>query len=110
MNEPLVPCACASKCQAVSLRRQIEALKREIEMLKTDKEAAFSRGYLIACCNIEHMHHEEGVAFDVLAELQLSRSDVRRMNLTDYDKKALRRIENARGQSLFREGRKERNR
>lgn len=59
----------------------------------------FERGYVLACCNLWHLHREDAVAYDVLSELGVSRADVRRMGLTEYDLTALRKIEKARGKS-----------
>lgn len=63
----------------------------EIERIKRE---AFNRGYLIACCNISHLHNEEGIAADVLTEGDLTESDL--SDLTEYDAKALSKIRSER--------------
>lgn len=64
----------------------------------TDAEKmAFNHGYLIACCNIKHLHSEEIIACDVLAQLGLIQSDVDAMDLTEYDAEALAEIRTSRG-------------
>ncbi|RWR30523.1 hypothetical protein D2T29_12695 [Sinirhodobacter populi] len=63
----------------------------------TDAEkAAFNHGYLIACCNIENLHKEGPIAADVLAEAGISSAEVKAMNLSEYDARALRSIRKAR--------------
>lgn len=63
----------------------------------TDAEkAAFKLGYVIACCNIENLHHDACIASDVLSEAGISIAEVRAMNLSEYDTKALRKIRAAR--------------
>lgn len=67
----------------------------------------FDRGYVIACCNLENLHGESDLAWDVLAELGVSRADIRRMDLCEYDMRALKRIEkNGRSGSPYADGRK----
>lgn len=63
---------------------------------------AFEHGYVIACCNLVHLHDEPGLAFDVLSELGVKKETVTAMCLTDYDNSALRQIEEARSsQQLY---------
>lgn len=59
-------------------------------------KAAFENGYVLACCNLVHLHDEPGLAFDALSELGVTKEAVAAMDLTDYDKEALREIEEAR--------------
>lgn len=75
--------------------------------MSTNDKLDFERGYVLACCNIYHLHREDGVACDVLSELGVSRAEVKRMGLTEYDLAALRKIETARGKrrSPFVDGR-----
>jgi len=54
--------------------------------------AAFKAGYLLACCNVVNLHNEETIAADVLAEGGITEADVRKMDLSDYDKAALRKM------------------
>lgn len=61
-----------------------------------EEQLAFSRGYLIACCNLDNLHDMPCVASDVLAEGGVTSADIRKMGLTEYDLKALRRIRKAR--------------
>lgn len=63
----------------------------------TDAErAAFNRGYLIACCNLANLHNEPCIASDVLLEAGISAAEVKAMDLTEYDMRALREIRRAR--------------
>jgi hypothetical protein len=63
----------------------------------TDAErAAFNRGYLIACCNLANLHNEPCIASDVLLEAGISAAEVKAMDLTEYDMRALREIRKAR--------------
>lgn len=63
----------------------------------TDAEnAAFNRGYLIACCNLANLHNEPCIASDVLLQAGISAAELGAMGLTEYDMKALREIRKAR--------------
>jgi hypothetical protein len=53
---------------------------------------AFKTGYLIACCNVVNLHDQPGIAYDVLAEAGITTADVKAMDLSEYDAKALRII------------------
>ncbi|QTG12926.1 hypothetical protein G6M86_06575 [Agrobacterium tumefaciens] len=65
-------------------------------------KAVFEHGYVIACCNLVHLHDEPGLAFDTLSELGVTKEAVTAMGLTDYDMEALRQIEEARNsQQLY---------
>lgn len=61
-------------------------------MSKDAEALAFKAGYLIACCNIAHLHDEPGIACDVLAEAGITQADVKAMELCDYDARALKEI------------------
>jgi len=61
-------------------------------MSKDAEALAFKAGYLIACCNIAHLHDEPGIACDVLAEAGITQADVKAMDLCEYDIKALTEI------------------
>lgn len=63
---------------------------------KGDDEAAdkaFKFGYTLACCTLTNMHDQPGMAKDVLKDIGLTRAEVKAMDLTEYDAKALRQIE-----------------
>lgn len=60
------------------------------------EEAAWKNGYLIACCNLTNLHDRPELANDVLAEAGITKAEVKRMKLSDYDKRALREIRKAR--------------
>ena len=63
----------------------------------TDAErAAFNRGYLIACCNLANLHNEPCIASDVFLEAGINAAEVKAMDLTEYDMRALREIRKAR--------------
>jgi hypothetical protein len=67
-------------------------------------KAAFSHGYLLACCNVANLHGHPEIAFDILSELGISKAEVEAMDLCDYDLDALKEIETARGnKSLYRD-------
>jgi len=59
--------------------------------------AAFKAGYLLACCTMQNMHDQPGIACDVLAEAGITENDVAAMDLCEYDAKALAEIRTARG-------------
>ena len=65
----------------------------------------FDRGYVIACCNLVNLHDQPGMAWDVLSQLGVSRADVKRMDLSEYDMKALRVIEKDSRTSPYGDGR-----
>lgn len=76
------------------------ALSAQVQYVAEDGErvkAAFNHGYVIACCNITNLHDEPGIAHDTLRELGVTKAEVKKMGLCDYDAKALRDIERARG-------------
>lgn len=75
-------------------------------LVEAAKAEGFNTGYLIACCNIQNLHGEAPIAFDVLAQLGVSRAEVRRMDLSEYDAAALRKIEKSRNGSVYADGRK----
>lgn len=64
-------------------------------MTKKEREA-WQNGYLIACCNIHGLHRIPEVASDVLAEGGITKSDVLKMDLTEYDQRLLAEIREAR--------------
>jgi len=68
----------------------------------------FNIGYVIACANLVNLHDEPGLAADVMAELGVSWADIKRMGLTEYDMKALRKIKGERCGEAFADGRKRR--
>lgn len=72
-------------------------LRARAELAEAEAAAEFSRGYLIACCNLVNLHDQPEVAFDVLREMNLTRQQVKAMGLSEYDARALREIEKARG-------------
>ncbi len=60
------------------------------------EKLAFNNGYLIACCNLANMHGEHCLACDVLGEAGITKSEVKAMDLCEYDAKALKKIRKAR--------------
>jgi hypothetical protein len=68
-----------------------------IEVALSSARSEFNHGYVIACCNVTNLHDEPGIAHDTLRELGVTKAEVKRMGLCDYDAKALREIERARG-------------
>ncbi len=49
----------------------------------------FNRGYLIACCDMMNLHGDSRIASDTLAQAGITQSDVKKMDLTEYDAAAL---------------------
>ncbi|WP_415279263.1 hypothetical protein [Brucella sp. BZ] len=85
-------------------RLRFEAEKRAevIEAKYADAEkSAFEHGYVLACCNIINLHDEPTIAHDTLSELGVTRAAVKAMNLSEYDLKALRKIERDRSRSPY---------
>lgn len=72
------------------------------------EKSAFKAGYLLACCNLVHLHDEDCLAADVLAEAGLTKADIRTMDLTDFDKRVLKKIRKARRNDPISTARKER--
>ena len=64
----------------------------------------FSRGYLIACCNLQSLHGEASMAFDVLQECGIKDKEVLDMDLSEYDADALMEICKGRSGSPFLKG------
>ncbi|MDR6181996.1 hypothetical protein [Asaia bogorensis] len=76
----------------------LEDRVKELEaQLAQSEKRSFNHGYLIACCNISHLHDEPSIARDVLAECGLSTRDISTIELSDYDAKALSEIRVSRG-------------
>ena len=66
-------------------------------MAMTEREiAAWKNGYLMACCNLANMHDQPSLASDVLAEAAITEANVKAMELTEYDLRALAKIRTAR--------------
>ena len=52
----------------------------------------FQAGYLLAVSNLVNMHGADTEAADVLAELGVTESILKKLDLSDYDAKPLRRL------------------
>lgn len=94
--------AAKAAAQADYEARIRSALSAQVQDVAEDGErvkAAFNHGYVIACCNITNLHDEPGIAHDTLRELGVTKAEVKKMGLCDYDAKALREIERARGRN-----------
>lgn len=50
----------------------------------------FARGYLLAVANIMHLHGEDTIASDVLAESGVTKAAMERLGFDTYDVKRLR--------------------
>lgn len=89
------------------VKAEASAAPPENQMTGVDEaatKAAFSHGYLLACCNVANLHGHPEIAFDILSELGISKAEVEAMDLCDYDLDALKEIETARGnKSLYRD-------
>lgn len=67
----------------------------------------FNRGYIIACCNMINLHDDPVIAWDTLSQLGITRKEVKELGLSDYDLKALRKIErDGFSESPYADGRK----
>lgn len=75
-------------------------------MAKAERD--FNAGYILACAAIVHLHDEPVVAADVMAELGVSWAAVRRLELSEYDMSALRKIKAERHCRPFIDGRSRR--
>lgn len=60
------------------------------------ERAAFNHGYLLACCTLVNLRHAPEVACDVLGEAGITEAEVKAMDLTEYDARALARIRESR--------------
>lgn len=78
---------------------ETEAVGRRVASEDEVRKAAFSHGYVLACCNLVNLHDRPEIAFDILRELGVSKADIEAMDLCDYDLGALKEIEQARGNS-----------
>jgi len=78
-------------------RMRAEGAKAAEARLEEMRVTEFNRGYLIACCNLTNLHDRPELASDVLMAAGIVAAEVKAMNLTDYDAKALRKIRKARG-------------
>ena len=56
------------------------------------EKRAFNLGYLIAVSNLVNMHDDTVAAEDLLRALGCSKAEMERFDLTDYDRKPLRRL------------------
>lgn len=80
---------------------RIQELETQLSMAEEQKgkvdddvaDKAFKFGYTLACCTLTNLHDQPGMAHDVLKDLGLTRQDVKAMDLSEYDAKALRKIE-----------------
>ena len=70
-------------------RAENEALQRRVEEAKRD---SFTMGYLIATANIMNLHGEDVIAEDVLLQLCETEGVIKRLDLSDYDAKPLRKL------------------
>lgn len=64
--------------------------------LATESKRSFNAGYLIACCNLCNIHNEGSIAADVLSQVDITRSEVSAMDLSEYDSNALQIIRRSR--------------
>lgn len=64
----------------------------------------FNVGYALACANLVNLHDQPGMAADVMAQAGISWAEIERMDLTEYDMKALRLIRQEKASDPFAEG------
>lgn len=69
----------------------VAALARAEESKARDGDS-FTHGYLIAVANIMNLHGDDVIAADVLQEGGASPPDIKRLGLTDYDARPLRKL------------------
>ncbi|KAB2728213.1 hypothetical protein [Brucella anthropi] len=82
------------------LDEQLRAEVMEAERADAEK-SAFEHGYVLACCNIVNLHDEPTIAHCTLSELGVTRTAVKAMDLSEYDLKALRKIERSCSRSPY---------
>ena len=78
-----------------------EALETQLAEAEEREKKAFKAGYVLACCNVVHQHDEPTIAHDALAELGVTKAEVKAMKLSKFDMKALRIIERDRSSSAY---------
>ncbi|APY14280.1 hypothetical protein BKD02_08390 [Brucella sp. 09RB8910] len=86
------------------VNEKIDAEFRAIDLeakLEAAEKSAFEHGYVLACCNIVNLHDEPTIAHCTLSELGVTRAAVKAMDLSEYDLKALRKIERDRSRSPY---------
>jgi hypothetical protein len=74
----------------------LNTLAARVKKLEDENARQFTAGYVLACCNMQHMHGAEDIAADVLGELRLTTTDLGALDLSEYDAKALSIIRRAR--------------
>jgi len=80
---------CAQEQLLTAANDRIAGLEAERDELKKN---SFHHGYLIATANIVNLHGEDIIAGDVLNELGLTEGIIKKLDLSDYDAKPLRRL------------------
>ncbi|MFS2326647.1 hypothetical protein U2P60_14725 [Brucella sp. H1_1004] len=78
-----------------------KALETQLAAAEEREKKAFKAGYVLACCNVVHQHDEPTIAHDALAELGVTKAEVKAMKLSEFDMKALRIIERDRAISPY---------
>jgi len=71
----------------------------------SEKREQFNAGYVIACANLVNLHGEPGCAADMMAQLGITWGEVERMDLSDYDMRALQLIKQEKSRHPFLDGR-----
>lgn len=95
--------------EGLTVNYQVDAVTKRLEAAEAETKRQFNVGYILACCNLTNLHDEPCMSFDVLEQLGISRAEVKAMNLSEYDTKALRKIERScPSRSLYIDGRRAR--
>jgi hypothetical protein len=63
-------------------------------------EFEFARGYVIACCNLSNLHREPSMAREIFFQLGVTKAEIERMDLSEYDLKAVKKMNEAGGAEL----------
>ena len=64
-------------------------------------EFEFARGYVIACCNLSNLHRAPSMARDIFLQLGVTKAEIERMDLSEYDLGAIKKMNEAGGAELL---------
>ncbi|MBA8851247.1 hypothetical protein FHW20_002182 [Ochrobactrum intermedium] len=93
---------CFFDCEIQTVKDAISALASHPVADKPDEAGAqgevkerieFQRGYVLACANIVNLHGPDVNVAEGFAQLNISRDDLKRLDLCDYDQNAIHALE-----------------
>ena len=76
-------------------------LRKGCELGNKKLELEFARGYVIACCNLSNSHREPSMARDIFLQLGVTKAEIERMDLSEYDLKAVKKMNESGGSELL---------